>query len=153
VCEALEQALTLSPSLPLSLSLFLSLSLSQEEKEALEQALEHQKFRASKKQDEIGVVDETGGIEDETSVRAFRFSSRVAYCLDDDSPGWSLPRSLPLFLSLSLSRSLAPSLACSLSSYPSLFLPPSPASLYCVFEGKGWKQWVTLGMLTHAHIC
>jgi hypothetical protein len=33
----------------------------QEEKEALEQAMEHQKFRASKKQDEIGVVDETGG--------------------------------------------------------------------------------------------
>ena len=61
---------------------------SKEEAEAYEQAKEHEKFRASRKQDEVGAVEETGGIEDETSVRAFKFSSRMAWELDDDSPGW-----------------------------------------------------------------
>ena len=61
---------------------------SKEEAEAYEQAKEHEKFRASRKQDEVGAVEETGGIEDETSVRAFKFSCRMMWELDDDSPGW-----------------------------------------------------------------
>ena len=61
---------------------------SKEEAEAWEQAKEHEKFRASRKMDEVGNVEETGGIEDEASVRAFKFKCRMAYELDDDSPGW-----------------------------------------------------------------
>ena len=61
---------------------------SREEAEAWEQAKEHEKFRASRKRDEIGAVDETGGVEDESSVRAFRFQCRMMYQLDDDTPGW-----------------------------------------------------------------
>ena len=61
---------------------------SKEEAEAWEQAKEHEKFRASRKMDEVGNVDETGGIEDESSVRAFKFKCRMAYELDDDSPSW-----------------------------------------------------------------
>eukprot|EP00960_Hanusia_phi_P050672 760348-Hanusia_phi.AAC.10 len=37
------------------------------------QAKEHEKFRASRKKDEVGAIDETGGVEDEGSVRAYRF--------------------------------------------------------------------------------
>jgi len=58
------------------------------EAEAWEQAKEHEKFRASRKEDEVGNVEETGGIEDVSSVRAFTFKCRMAYELDDDSPGW-----------------------------------------------------------------
>jgi len=61
---------------------------SKEEAEAWEQAKEHEKFRASRKEDEVGNVEETGGIEDVSSVRAFTFKCRMAYELDDDSPGW-----------------------------------------------------------------
>ncbi|EKX47996.1 hypothetical protein GUITHDRAFT_162505 [Guillardia theta CCMP2712] len=61
---------------------------SKEEQEAIEQAKEHEKFRASRKRDEVGVIDETGGVEDESSVRAYRFKCRMTWELDDDSPGW-----------------------------------------------------------------
>lgn len=61
---------------------------SKEEAEAWAQAQEHQKFRSSRKQDEVGAVEEDGGIEEENSVRAFQFTCRTAYELDDDSPGW-----------------------------------------------------------------
>ncbi len=36
----------------------------------------------------MGVVDETGGVEDENSIRAFRFRSRLAFELDVDEPSW-----------------------------------------------------------------
>jgi hypothetical protein len=61
---------------------------SKEEAEMIEQVKEQQKWRASKKLDEVGSVDETGGVEDESSVRAFRFACRLAWELDDDSPSW-----------------------------------------------------------------
>lgn len=61
---------------------------SKEEAEAWEQAQEREKFRASRKQDEVGAVDEDGGVEDEKSVRGFKFKCREMYILDDDSPGW-----------------------------------------------------------------
>jgi len=61
---------------------------SKEEAEAWQQAQEHQKYRSSRKHDEVGAVDEDGGIEEENSVRAFSFKCRNAYELDDDSPGW-----------------------------------------------------------------
>ena len=52
------------------------------------QAKEHEKFRASRKEDEVGAVDENGGVEEEGSVRPFAFACRAAYQLDDDTPGW-----------------------------------------------------------------
>jgi hypothetical protein len=61
---------------------------SKEEAEAWEQAKEREKFRDSRKQDEVGAVDEDGGVEDEKSVRGFKFQCRMMYTLDDDSPGW-----------------------------------------------------------------
>lgn len=61
---------------------------SKEEEIMVAEVKELEKFRESRKQDEVGQVDETGGVEDEKSIRAFRFRSRLAYELDVDEPSW-----------------------------------------------------------------
>lgn len=61
---------------------------SKEESKMIEEVKEQEKWRASRKQDEVGTVDETGGVEDMDSIRAFRFRSRLAFELDVDEPSW-----------------------------------------------------------------
>ena len=61
---------------------------SKEEEIMVAEVKELEKFRESRKQDEVGQVDETGGVEDVKSIRAFRFRSRLAYELDVDEPSW-----------------------------------------------------------------